>query len=97
MKAVKPPQDLIDRVNDAYTAIGKGLFKKETDINLFTGMKVRLEGDGGEVGTIQGSFGKSGKYKISFPGGIPADAANRKITMEFKRYMYDKSKKMIQT
>jgi hypothetical protein len=50
-----------------------------------------------QIGTIQGSFGKSGKYKISFPNGIPLDAANRRITMHFKRFVFDKTKKMIQT
>jgi len=97
MFKLKSKEGAIDRVNDAYTAIGKGLFKKETDINLFIGMKVKLEGEVGEIGTIQGSFGKSGKYKISFPNGIPLDAANRRITMHFKRFVFDKTKKMIQT
>jgi hypothetical protein len=49
---LKSKEGAIDRVNDAYTAIGKGLFKKETDINLFIGMKVKLEGGDGEVRLI---------------------------------------------
>ncbi|KAK3245444.1 hypothetical protein CYMTET_44986 [Cymbomonas tetramitiformis] len=94
---IKQREGVIERINDEYTAIGKGLFKKETDISLFNGMKVRT--DDGAVGTIDGSFGKSGKYKINFPDGVPENAAtagHNRISMQFKRYMFDKSKKMWQ-
>lgn len=53
---------------DGSTAVCRGMFKKETDMGRFTGMKV--ETATGETGTIQGSFGKSGKFKVAFPSGV---------------------------
>jgi hypothetical protein len=52
----------LERYVDGYSAVGKGLFKKETDISQFVGLRVRTEA--GEEGTIQSSFGKSGKFKV---------------------------------
>ena len=47
-----------------YEVIGKNLFKKETNIQLFMNLKVTLST--GETGVIEGSFGQSGKVKIRF-------------------------------
>lgn len=44
---------------DEDTVIGKDLFKKETDISLFIGLNVTL--DGKIPGYIEGSFGSSGQ------------------------------------
>lgn len=57
---------LCDQVTDDYTVIGKNLFKKETNLQLFVGLKVALST--GETGVIEGSFGQSGKIKIRVPG-----------------------------
>lgn len=46
--------------------IGRNLFKKETNLQLFVGLKVTLSS--GEAGVIEGSFGQSGKIKIRIPG-----------------------------
>lgn len=54
---------MLERYVDGHSAVGKGLFKKETDISQFVGLRVRTEA--GEEGTIQSSFGKSGKFKVS--------------------------------
>lgn len=53
-------------MTDDYTVIGKNLFKKETNLQLFVGLKVTLSS--GETGVIEGSFGQSGKIKIRVPG-----------------------------
>lgn len=53
-------------MTDDYTVIGKNLFKKETNLHLFVGLKVTLSS--GETGVIEGSFGQSGKIKIRVPG-----------------------------
>jgi selenocysteine-specific elongation factor len=53
----------------------------------------------GEVGTIEGGFGKSGKFKVNFPGGIVASADGDPvtITLTFKRYIHDGNKhRMVQ-
>ena len=80
----------VERVVDQYTAIGIGMFHKETDISKFERMKVCVDGAAAE---ILSSFGKSGKFKINFPGG---DAKTGEIVMEFKKMMWDKRNLMIQ-
>ncbi|KQK74299.1 hypothetical protein AAES_157714 [Amazona aestiva] len=52
-------------VMDDYSVIGRSLFKKETNIQLFVGLKVKLST--GEDGIIDGGFGQSGKFKIRIP------------------------------
>jgi len=60
----------VDRVTDDYNFIGKGLgFTKTTDLSIFTGLQVQLSS--GQIGVIQGGFGKSGKYKVSVRDGLP--------------------------
>lgn len=51
---------------DDYSVIGRSLFKKETNIQLFVGLKVQLST--GEQGIIDSAFGQSGKFKIHIPG-----------------------------
>jgi len=38
------------------------MFKKETNIHLFSGLNVKLST--GDLGTIDGPFGQSGKFKV---------------------------------
>jgi len=66
----KSREGSVDRIHDANTIIGKDLFQKETDLSLFVGMTVQLET--GEIGVIEGSFGKSGKFKVHFRDGLDA-------------------------
>lgn len=54
------------QVTDEYSLIGRSLFKKETNLQLFLGLKVTLST--GESGVIEGGFGQSGKFKIRIPG-----------------------------
>lgn len=54
------------QVTDDYTVIGRNLFKKETNLQLFVGLKVTLST--GETGVIEGGFGQSGKFKIRVQG-----------------------------
>ena len=50
--------------------------------------------ESGAVGTIEGSFGKSGKFKVAFPKGIaPAAPGHNSLRMTFKRYIYDQNKR----
>ncbi|GAQ81505.1 Selenocysteine-specific elongation factor [Klebsormidium nitens] len=91
----KRREGVIERYVDGNSAVGRGLFKKETDISQFVGLRVTTEA--GEEGTIQSSFGKSGKFKLHFPGGVQqASGQASKVTLEFKRFIYDRSKRMIQ-
>ena len=64
----KSKEGQVERKQDEYTIIGKSLFKKETNMDLFVGLKVSLST--GEKGVIEGSFGQSGKLKVRIPGEI---------------------------
>lgn len=59
---------LVERKHDETTIIGKALFKKETNMDLFVGMKVTLST--GDCGYIEAGFGQSGKFKVRIPGKI---------------------------
>lgn len=56
----------LTQVTDDCSVIGRNLFKKETNLQLFVGLKVTLST--GESGVIEGGFGQSGKFKIRIPG-----------------------------
>ncbi|XP_028680079.1 selenocysteine-specific elongation factor [Erpetoichthys calabaricus] len=66
----KSREGVVERVSDEYTVIGRNLFKKETNIQLFVGLKVTLST--GEKGIIEGGFGQSGKFKVRIPEGLSA-------------------------
>ncbi|XP_077977999.1 selenocysteine-specific elongation factor-like [Glandiceps talaboti] len=128
----KSREGIAERMLDDYNIIGRALFKKETNIQLFVGLKVNLST--GETGIIEGGFGQSGKYKVRIPDGLKADtkkllsSTGKKkgkgkqtpqpdtsaagdaggdetstehqaihITLNFKRYIHDPKKKMMQT
>lgn len=94
---IKTREGTVERVVNDYEVIGVQMFKKETNIQNFVGLKVKLST--GEDGIIDGSFGKSGKFKVRIPGGLKNEFCKDdvKIVLYFKRYIYDKNKKMIQT
>lgn len=58
----------VERLHDDYTVVGKGLFKKETQMDKFTGLAVSLST--GEEGVLESSFGQSGKFKVRVPNGL---------------------------
>ncbi|XP_013420042.1 selenocysteine-specific elongation factor-like isoform X1 [Lingula anatina] len=65
---IKQKEGLVERIADDYSVIGKSLFKKESNIQLFVGLKVKLST--GEDGVIEGGFGQSGKFKVRIPNGL---------------------------
>jgi selenocysteine-specific elongation factor len=105
---IKNKEGIVERVSNEYEVIAKNLFKKETNIQNFVGLKVSLST--GEEGFIDGCFGQSGKVKIRIPSGIKDqnlltkfkrannDKSNTqiKVLLQFKRFIYDSHKKMIQ-
>ena len=62
----KVREGLVERAMSAHEVIGKNLFKKETNIEAFSGLKITLST--GQKGTILGGFGQSGKVKIQMIG-----------------------------
>jgi small GTP-binding protein domain len=60
--------------------IVEGFFTPEIDIRQKVGMKVQLKGKSVE-GSIVGSFGKAGKCKVEFPGGISKEMVGSNVIL----------------
>lgn len=47
------------------------------------------------MGTIVGSFGKSGKYRVDFPDGLANELSDddKALTLAFKRFVFDRDKR----
>ena len=60
----------IDKVVDNRNIHIRDLFKKETALDVFFKLKVKIVSTG-QQGTIIGTFGKSGKLKVQFDDPIP--------------------------
>ena len=88
---MKQREGVVDRVVNSRELICRGLFKKETDMSLFTGKKICTDVEG-EVGTILGSFGKAGKFKVDFRNGTKATKGD-KIYLRFKQYLFNEAAK----
>eukprot|EP00049_Salpingoeca_infusionum_P016750 m.346502 g.346502 ORF g.346502 m.346502 type:complete len:480 (+) comp16143_c0_seq3:473-1912(+) len=71
LQVYKPKQRVgtVERLHDDSTVIGKDLFKKETNIEAFVGMAVRLST--GQTGRIESAFGQSGKFKVALSEPLP--------------------------
>ncbi|XP_004603969.2 selenocysteine-specific elongation factor [Sorex araneus] len=69
---LKSKQGLVERAMDDHSVIGRSLFKKETNIQLFAGLRVQLSS--GEQGVIDSAFGQSGKFKVHIPGGLSPES-----------------------
>lgn len=91
----------IDRVDkhDPCLYICKDMFKADTDMSLFVGLKVVHDNSGLE-GKIMGTFGKEGLFHVRFPQelrGVKVDEkknveGQEPITLFFKKYDFEKLK-----
>eukprot|EP00980_Cylindrotheca_fusiformis_P016236 scaffold4825_cov132-Cylindrotheca_fusiformis.AAC.13 len=77
-----------------YEIFGSDLFKKETILKPFLGMK--LITPQGDIGEIKSAFGTGGKFRAFFPGGTEAREGDA-LVMPFLRFAHDPEKKMRQT
>jgi selenocysteine-specific elongation factor len=100
----KEKRGVIDRLGDPhkrqddnatvrYEVFGSDLFKKETVMKPFLGMKVMTEK--GDIGEIKSSFGTSGKFRVWFPTGTTAREGDA-LLLKFKRFAHDPDKAMRQ-
>jgi selenocysteine-specific elongation factor len=90
----KEKQGSIDRIVDDFVLIGRNLFKKETKMSLFIGLRVQIDG---KTGLIDSAFGTSGKFKVRFENPVAKSIPhNAPIVLLLKRYLYDDSKKIRQ-
>lgn len=80
---------IVDRVVNDFEIIGKCMFKKETNMEQFMGLKVKLSS--GESGIIESSFGKSGKIKIRICEGLNKTTLNMLSKKKIKSQEVTKS------
>jgi selenocysteine-specific elongation factor len=71
---IKERRGAVDRLHNEQTLVGRDLFKKETQLDKFVGLKVVLST--GDTGVIEGAFGQSGKFKMYFRSGLGAAATS---------------------
>eukprot|EP00887_Chlorella_sp_A99_P002875 scaffold6.g2875.t1 len=96
---IKQREGSIERMEpDGCTAICRSMFQKETDLSLFAGEGCRsmeVAASGGARGRIEGGFGKSGKFRAYFPGGVAAQrgGAPTRLTLAFKRFLFDSDRR----
>lgn len=102
---MKQKVGLLDRVDQQEPSllICKDMFKADTDMSLFTGLKIVHE-NSGEEGVVEGSFGQEGKFKVKFKTALPdikTDAkgivkGEEKIALFFKRLDFDPARNITQ-
>ena len=106
---IKSKSGFVERASNEQEVIVRDLFKKETNVNLFSGLTAELST--GERGTIEGSFGQSGKVKVRVMEGLKQETLTRvgtggkkkaevkgepvEVTLTFKKYVFDPSKKIM--
>ena len=57
-------------------------------------LNVQVVTANGKIGTIEGSFGKSGKFKVQFPGSVSlSGSGSNAIRLTFKKFIFDKDKR----
>lgn len=77
-------------------ATGQGLFKKETDLRPFVGM--RVETRDGQTGRVEAGFGKGGKFRVRFDGsGAVGVNPGDRLYLRFRRFVHDPEKRMVQS
>lgn len=57
---------------------------------------MKLETEDGNLGKITGLYGSGGQFKVRFTNGVKI-SIEAKLILKFKRYIYDKKKKMVQS
>ncbi|PIC54268.1 hypothetical protein B9Z55_003587 [Caenorhabditis nigoni] len=79
----------VERVEkDGYSAICTGMFKAETNFEIFRNFQIITSS--GPRGTIEGAFGKSGKFRVTFPQKIDKMVQEKEeISLYLKQYHND--------
>lgn len=74
---------VVDRITNDHEVICTNLFKKETRLDLFSGLRVTLST--GEIGKIDGCFGQSGKIRVHIADGLQPDTVIKLGSKKTKR------------
>eukprot|EP00892_Ulva_mutabilis_P008861 jgi/Ulvmu1/6347/UM029_0055.1 len=80
MYRLKFRKGVIDRITNDGDAIVKDMFKKDSDLRIFKGNQIVATS--GATGEILGSFGSSGKVRVSFLGPVQRGEV---VTMRMKK------------
>jgi len=87
---------------DGTLVICKDMFKADTDLSLFMGLKIVHEASGAQ-GILEGGYAQEGKFKVRFPHELKVKSdpkgnvkGHEPIALHFKTYNFDKSKKILQ-
>ena len=58
---------------------------------------VQVTSSQGEKGSIEGTFGKTGRFRVAFPGGVQLGEAQeqRQISLSFKKFVFDQGQHRI--
>ncbi|ULU14080.1 hypothetical protein L3Y34_016533 [Caenorhabditis briggsae] len=80
---------VVERIEkDGYSAICTGMFKAETNFEIFRNFQIITAS--GPRGTIEGAFGKSGKFRVTFPQKIDKIVQEKEeISLFLKKYHND--------
>ena len=101
---LKSREGSIERIEpDGCTAVCKGMFGKDSDLTRFLGMKIFLKGQQQRQGILEGSFGKSGKFKVRFSEKIVNTGVSTggkggpglAVVLQYKRFVFDTDKRRI--
>lgn len=88
----KTKEGVAERMVNEYQIIVKDLFKKESNIQIFSNYRVTLST--GEEGIIESSFGQSGKINIRIPNGLSERAlSSLKTAKKNKKELKDDTEK----
>lgn len=104
----KTKTGFVDRLVNNNEIIVKNLFKKDSNLQLFIGLKIRLST--GETGIIESAFGQSGKVKVRINNALKDSTVallndkknktikcdNVEVILRFKKYVFDTVKKIVQ-
>lgn len=82
------------RTADPNTVIVKDLFKKETRLQDFLGLDVRLSS--GQTGKIESSFGQTGKIKVGFKDVLGELPKPTYVELTYRRYIYGIGQRIFQ-
>mmetsp|Transcript_38659 Transcript_38659/g.99934 ORF Transcript_38659/g.99934 Transcript_38659/m.99934 type:complete len:687 (-) Transcript_38659:15-2075(-) len=100
MKSKVGKLDRFDK-QDSTLVICKDMFKADTDMQLFLGLKVVHEASGTQ-GILEGTYGQEGLFKVRFPCELKVKADNKghikdeTITLFFKKFDFMHNKGFIQ-
>lgn len=101
MKSKTGTLDRFDK-QDKTLVICKDMFKADTDLSLFNGLKIVHE-QSGEEGIVEGLYGQEGKFKVRFARElkVKTDAkgnirSGERISLYFRKYVFEQSRKLIQ-